>query len=381
MSGPIVTAVVSASTWATATAAPAPGAGVGTVISARPIPAGQELGGAARGTLVTYRTTDEYGKPAVSNGQVFVPAGKPPAGGWPVVAWGYGTTGVNPACATTEHIEAGEKPGLAAELSNEAISAFLKRGYAVAATDYIGLGGSSAKHHYLSSKAEGHALIDVVRAARATDPHVGTVWVSAGHSQGGQAALMANRLADTYAPELSMRGTLAFAPESNAENLLQLLFPGLPSPGGVLDGVTSLLLYTLYGLNDSRPDIHALSVLNPRGMALYEKAKTMCITDLRKEVTGVSPGAILNQPLITPTFSMALHDYMGIPTTGWTHPVAIYHGTDDHVVPTYLSVALAGELHFGGSTATLALERGTSHYQVIHEALPAAETALDTMTR
>ena len=75
----------------------------------------------------------------------------------------------------------------------------------VVATDYVGLGPKGERHTYLSGPAEGHSVIDIVRAARRIPwVHAGRQWVTVGVSQGGHASLFAGELARRYAPELEL---------------------------------------------------------------------------------------------------------------------------------------------------------------------------------
>lgn len=50
---------------------------------------------------ILYSSTDGVGgtKPVVVSGAVFLPAGTPPQGGWPIVAWAHGTMGMADVCA------------------------------------------------------------------------------------------------------------------------------------------------------------------------------------------------------------------------------------------------------------------------------------------
>ncbi|WP_249218100.1 hypothetical protein [Nocardia seriolae] len=106
---------------------------------------------AGSGFRIVYRTVGQSGEPEVSGGVVYVPEGKEPEGGWPVVSWGHGTSGMTEGCApsrTGNVIDGTEDQ--APDLSR-----FLAAGYAVAASDYIGL-GAPGYHEYLAGRAEGH---------------------------------------------------------------------------------------------------------------------------------------------------------------------------------------------------------------------------------
>jgi acetyl esterase/lipase len=170
---------------------------------------------------VLYRSTDPDGKPIAVSGVVIVPRGVPPAGGWPIVAWAHPTTGIVPSCA----------PSLAIFLFQQIAGSrpLLERGYAIAATDYPGL-GTPGPHPYLVGVSEARAVIDAVRAARsfpgAERSERFAVW---GHSQGGQAALFTGMIAGSYAPELHLIGVAAAAP---ATDLAALMTNDLDTSGG-----------------------------------------------------------------------------------------------------------------------------------------------------
>lgn len=157
-----------------------------------------------RSFRVTYWSTSGItGKPTQVTGAVFVPPGKAPHLGWPVLAFAHGTIGINPECSPSR------TPDLLKSIS--LVSTYLQLGYAIAAPDYEGLGGPGA-HPYLDAKTAGFNLIDSVRALRAVAPDVGKRWGALGGSQGGAVTWAANEQAATYAPELSLIGAVALAP-------------------------------------------------------------------------------------------------------------------------------------------------------------------------
>jgi dipeptidyl aminopeptidase/acylaminoacyl peptidase len=141
------------------------------------------LGAAAGASAhrVLYRSTALDGRPIAVSGVIIIPAGQPPAGGWPIVPWAHPTIGIVERCA----------PSLAIFIFQQITGSrpLLGQGYAIAATDYPGL-GTPGPHPYLVGESEARAVIDSVRAARSF-PGTGNsnhyaVW---GHSQGGQASL------------------------------------------------------------------------------------------------------------------------------------------------------------------------------------------------
>ena len=108
-------------------------------------------------------------------------------------------------------------------------ASLLENGYAIAATDYPGL-GTPGPHPYLVGDSEARAVIDSVRAARSFPGlENSTRYAVWGHSQGGQAALFTGMIAKSYAPELQLVGVAAAAP---ATDLSALMTDDLNTVGG-----------------------------------------------------------------------------------------------------------------------------------------------------
>lgn len=133
----------------------------------------------AQAVRILYHSQSSKGADVASSGVVLVPAGKAPAGGWPVIAWAHGTSGVARMCAPSlqKDMEYGE----------EGLMPMVRAGFAVVATDYHGL-GTVGPHEYVNKIAQGRDVINSVAAARAAVPSLGRRWVVVGHSQGGLAA-------------------------------------------------------------------------------------------------------------------------------------------------------------------------------------------------
>lgn len=184
-----------------------PGALLRTADFDRDVPDG------ARAWRILHTSTALDDEPALASAILVVPddAGEEPL---PLVAWAHGTTGVAEGCAPSlldDPFEAGAMFTL-----DDAV----ERGWAVVATDYIGL-GTEGPHSYLVGEPAGHAVLDAIRAARAVEgvslSDRAVVW---GHSQGGHAALWAGTLADDYAPDAGVVGVAAMAPASNLTGLI-----------------------------------------------------------------------------------------------------------------------------------------------------------------
>lgn len=140
------------------------------------------------------------------SGAFFVPRGPVPPGGWNVVAFGHGTTGITPECGPSAH------PDLLGY--DKVVSGFLKQGYAVALTDYQGL-GAGPPHPYLEPRSAAFNIIDAVRAIGAAVPQVSTRWIAVGIDQGGQATWAVDELNGFYGAGLDYVGSVALAPVTN----------------------------------------------------------------------------------------------------------------------------------------------------------------------
>jgi pimeloyl-ACP methyl ester carboxylesterase len=156
---------------------------------------------AARITYVSTSGVD--GSRQEVSGTVFAPKGKPPEGGWPIIAYGHPTTGNDWQCA----------PSLDPMLFglSTTVTGLVKAGFVVAVSDYQGLGLDRTYHPYLDAKTEGYNLIDSVRAARKLIPDTSDRWAAFGGSQGGQAAWAANELAAEYGGGLNLVGSASYS--------------------------------------------------------------------------------------------------------------------------------------------------------------------------
>ncbi|TQF73662.1 lipase [Rhodococcus spelaei] len=321
----------------------APAAATGTsaadpVVASRPLPQSSWIPGAASGTALTYRTLGPRSAPATSTGAVFLPPGTPPPGGWPVISWAHGAVGIADACA----------PTVTGKIGGPYLGRWLAQGYAIVATDYVGL-GTEGVHPYLDGMSEAHAVVDIVRAARVVEPSLSNRWVALGQSQGGQAAMVTATIATSYAPELDYRGTIALGVPSNIENLAPLggpLFPPLP-----LTGTTTFIAYMLAGLRAARPDVDVDAYLSPRGRQVLAQAEQLCYEEADAAFGSTSIGALFSRQLDGPILA-AVRKMLEIPTRGYDRPLFLGQGLLDTIVPAPLTLKLAADLAAAGQRFT-----------------------------
>ena len=230
----------------------------GRLLRQEPLPEHLLLENASKGVRVLYTSTDGVGgkTPIAASGAVYMPKGPAREGGWPIIAWAHGTTGVADVCA----------PSWAPRSMRDTdyLNAWLGQGYAVVAADYQGL-GTPGGHPWMSVRSEGWSVLDNVRAALGAFPELANAVVIVGQSQGGHAALSAALLAKVYAPAINIKSTVATGvpgPQSSARLARQ--------------GSSTVLLLMLYRGMAVDPAFRPSDYLSEAGQPLFEAAGKTC---------------------------------------------------------------------------------------------------------
>jgi pimeloyl-ACP methyl ester carboxylesterase len=334
----------------------------GGLIWARKQTGAGALAPAAYNDLVLYRSIGENGKPIAVSGAVAVPRGKPPKGGWPIVTWAHGTTGIADICAPT-------RAPLAVSYVKDPLGAFLKAGFAVVSTDYQGL-GTPGTHLYLVGKEEGRSVLDIVRAARQLDPRLGKRVVIAGHSQGGQAALFAASLAKRWTPELTLRGTVAFAPVSHLSEQVPLA-RALKDPSPL----TAFAVMIARGIDLADPSLHVASLLSDKAAPLYPSVDTSCLGDLRKPESfgNIAPAEIFRDDADLNPAAKALDREDDAENLTIKTPVRIEQGSADQTVLPLFTDQLAQALQKKGTKVGYKKYDGVTHGGAVTEKAPSAD--------
>ncbi|MDV6260115.1 alpha/beta hydrolase [Rhodococcoides yunnanense] len=196
--------------------------------------------GATLYRFVYESTSGVDGSPTAVSGVAAVPAGTAPVGGWPIVVYGHGTTGVQADCGPTLY------PDLLGY--QFAVQDFTELGYVTVLPDYQGLGTGGGTHPYLEPRTSGNNMIDAARAAHTALPETSARWAAVGLSQGGQAAWAANELAASYGQGLDLVGSVSLSPPTD---LTPLVRSGMD--GTLTTPQKELLPYLLYGAQQVDP--------------------------------------------------------------------------------------------------------------------------------
>ena len=259
----------------------------GVMLREEPLPESQHQAAATHNIRILYSSTDGVGRHdrVTVSGTLYLPNKEIPKGGWPIVAWAHGTTGIADVCAPSWQ---GRSPR-----DKEYLDAWLTHGFAVVATDYQGL-GTPGIHPYLLWRSEGYSVLDAVRAAlHRHRKQLRNQVIVVGQSQGSGAALGATFLAREYAPDVNVLGTVAtglvvtFRPSAElklAPKPAQYTDPTLMDP--------AYAILRIAGTDRSlHPDIDTAAFVTEQGRPLLHAALTSCIHDLfdlsaREKLTG-----------------------------------------------------------------------------------------------
>ena len=322
-----------------------------------PMPAGRpgdvlrtsEVQRTAGGTAwrVLYRSESLNGAPIAVSGMVVVPPGRPPAGGWPVLSLAHGTVGIADSCAPSR----GPVTQAALDVA--------KHGFVVVATDYEGL-GTAGRHPYLVGESEARGVIDAVRAARAMGSAVQASdrYVVLGYSQGGHAALFANQIAATWAPELHLVGAVAGAPVLELGRWLN----GLATRSyGWLDALV------VAGLGAADPAARPDLVLSPAAVAKLGVVDEECSTQVAEAYQHLN-GVLSRDPATVPPFDRLVAASTPGQVKG-AAPLLVLTGGADELIPASITDAGIARICATGQVLVRRTYPGVDHGGIITASL------------
>ncbi|MFS0852638.1 alpha/beta fold hydrolase [Microbacterium sp. 179-I 3D4 NHS] len=272
---------------------------------------------------VVYRSQDMAGAEVPVSGVVLVPNTPAPPEGRTVVAWGHPTTGAAPQCAPSL--------GLDPFQYVEGMHELLAEGYAIAATDYPGLGIPAASS-YLLGIPESNSVLDIVRAAgHIEEAQTGDDVILWGHSQGGQAVLFAAERAAEYAPELTVRGVAVAAP---AADLIALMSDDISDISGVTIASFAIPAYTqAYADRFGEDAIEA--ILTPAGAEATPRIAELCLLTQNEKIHAIAGplvgGYVTSNPATTEPWKTMLQENSA-GGTPLTVPVFVGQGEADELV-------------------------------------------------
>ena len=219
---------------------------------------------------ILYRSRTANGEDVAVSAVVLIPDGKPPAGGWPVIAWAHEFRGAARQCAPSLMKNLGAGPILAM---------YANLGYAVVATDYAGLGADSGKS-VLDMQSNALDVIYSVAAARSAVKEIGPKWIALGPFEGGMAALA---VAESEVRDPSYLGSIATSGVADAQEAYQHFAQGSSNRMLLVLASTVKALYPEFQLSD---------MLKDAALPAYQRVAQTCGGETEPEFTNgmLKPG-------------------------------------------------------------------------------------------
>ncbi len=203
---------------------------------------------------ILYHSRTANGEDVAVSAVVLVPNGKPPAGGWPVVAWAHDFRGAARQCAPSLMQNLGVGPIL---------SMYANLGYAVVATDYSGLGADSGKP-VVDMESNALDVLYSIPAACAAVKEIGTRWIALGTFQG---TLAVAGVAESAVRDPNYLGSVAVSGFADARDAYERM--ALRSPNRMLLELGSSV-QSLY------PEFRVGELLKDASIPAYNRAAQTC---------------------------------------------------------------------------------------------------------
>ncbi|MDF5751874.1 lipase family protein [Spongiactinospora sp. TRM90649] len=350
------------------TTVPASAAGAGDVISAQSVSLYYDptklVKVPAKVWKILYRSTSARGTAVQVSGTVLVPNGSY-SGTRPIVGYAMGTHGLGDQCAPSALMQQGKDQEIAL------ISLLLAKGWAVAVTDYEGL-GTPGLHTYMAGISQGQAVLDSIRAATrvpgsglSASAKVGVI----GYSQGGASAGWAAQLQPSYAPELQLRGVAAGGVPADLQRV-----------AANLDGTSNFGLSAAagIGLNAAYPELSLDAYLTAEGRTLFTDVSDDCGGAINSKLSGRRLSQLTTTDVMNlPAWQARLAETrLGSRTPGV--PVYLYHGDNDEVIPLAVGQTLRRDWCNRGAKVLWTPLPAPNHVAGAVEGAPLAITWLHT---
>lgn len=312
--------------------------------------------GAGKNVRLLYSSTDGLdGKNLVAvSGVLFLPEGKPPTGGWPLMAWTHGTVGIADICAPSWN---GRQ-----EQDRTHLQFWLKNGYAVVASDYQGL-GTAGTHPYLATRPEAYSNLDIIRAVQSADFPVSKKVVLFGQSQGAGAAVATATYASEYAPDVGIAGVVATGvPYFSPKALVALQESRPPDRVDPMLGYNMLALSLVQRIN---PEFKLADYVSEDVLPIAQSVQNTCHKDVKARVIEekLTYNRVFKKPPTEPL--VAAFSKMGYPTLKLPVPTFIGTGGKDRDTPPRMQAALVKGACKAGSNIVSKLYPDLDHRGVV----------------
>jgi fermentation-respiration switch protein FrsA (DUF1100 family) len=320
----------------------------------------------ARGWRILYRSTSATGEPRAVSGTVLLPRGRA-RGVRPLIGYAIGTHGIGDSVAPSRLLPRG------LEWEAGLMAMALARGWAIAITDYEGL-GTPGDHTYMVGRALGPNVLDAMRAARSLAPEElpesGPAGII-GYSEGGAAAAWAAQLQPAYAPDMPLVAVVAGAAAANVE-----------IAGPSLDGTffSFFIAYGGIGYAAAYPDLELDAHLTPMARERIGALRESSVLQAMMWGPRHMRSSELTDPdvLTLPEWHARLRENkLGLMAPA--APVLLHHARRDQIVSFEQSLNLRDDWQRLGANVRLYVTRGG--FDHISGAMAGTPVALDWLAR
>lgn len=312
---------------------------------------------------IQFISTDFDGSEAIIYAQVFIPDSLE-AKEFPVYVFGSGTTGISDECAPSLEIPEERRWGW----YKQNMLAYAGSGFITIFPDYLGFNDPDRPQRYFSKEAEGHVMLDSIRA-------IGNLYemdqfsslkatpadkvFTAGYSQGGHAAFAAADLYREYAPEIELTGVIGYASTNNIATLFR---------EGVCYGAEIIYTYMkMYGEDKINPAEYLNSSFIP---TFEEDASSMCV-DVFQYYFSYDSKKLFNPDFYNALYGQTLAEdypvlfkYMEMNNTGLSGhgiPAFVVQGGTDFIITTKSQDLFVEELKSLNSEVKYTVYDGIPH--------------------
>jgi fermentation-respiration switch protein FrsA (DUF1100 family) len=271
---------------------------------------------------ILYYSRSAKGEDVAASGVVLISDGRPPAGGWPVIAWAHGFSGAARQCAPSLMRSVYYGPFL---------SMYVNLGYAVVATDYAGL-GTDFRNAVMDMRSNAMDVIYSIPAARAAVPQLSARWVAMGESLGGLAAVGVAEL-EGEIRDANYLGSIAVSGVADVKDVYEHLAKG---PSG------SQLALLAYAIKTVYPQFGVGDMLTEKVFPAYQRIEKTCrVTNAGLEVSG---GEMLKPNWENNSFVKEFFSRNALGHKPAQGPLLVINGEADSAVPIGMTVEAISRL-------------------------------------
>jgi len=310
------------------------------------------LANAGQSFRVLYSSTEGLGGAdrSVVSGALFLPQGEPPEGGWPLLVWSHGTVGIGDVCA----------PSFAGRSDRDLayLNPWLEQGYAIAASDYQGL-GTPGTHPYMDARTMAYNNLDLIRAVQASDFPLNDKVVVSGQSQGATGALATGSFAARYAQDVELGAVIATGIPHFSLAVVSDLISNTDS--NEVSATLPLSLYMLAMTEMLDPDFKLDEIVTDKARPVVDTIGETCVFDFIGATTqaGLTSGnSFTSRPefALYKTFSRAQISDLEFET-----PLFAGSGTLDKITPFSMQQAFVSDACDAGLNITAITYEGANH--------------------